>query len=87
MVSLISDKDVQNISAHMGIDAKNVLAVDNPVSRELAYLRPNLLISLIKAALLNQNRFHDDVHLFEIGSVFTRVSKDANSTELRKDVT
>jgi len=29
MVSLISDKDVQNISAHMGIDAKNVLAVDN----------------------------------------------------------
>ena len=84
MVSLISDKDVQNISAHMGIDAKNVLAVDNPVSRELAYLRPNLLISLIKAALLNQNRFHDDVHLFEIGSVFTRVSKDANSTEVEE---
>ena len=80
MVSLISDKDVQNISAHMGVNAEDMLAVDNPVSRELAYLRPNLLIGLMKAALLNQNRFHDDVHVFEVGSVFRRISKKENSS-------
>jgi len=81
MVSLISDKDVQNIAAHMGVNVEDALAVDNPVSRELAYLRPNLLIGLMKAALLNQNRFHDDVHVFEIGSVFRGMSKGNNSSE------
>ena len=81
MVSLISDKDVQNIAAHMGVNVEDALAVDNPVSRELAYLRPNLLIGLMKAALLNQNRFHDDVHVFEIGSVFRRTCKGNNSSE------
>ncbi|WP_018962931.1 phenylalanine--tRNA ligase subunit beta [Coprothermobacter platensis] len=74
MVSLVSDKDMQSLSSEMHFDMKHAVSVDNPVSRELAFLRPTLLVTLLKAAQLNQNRFQDNVHIFEIGSVFERIS-------------
>ncbi|NPV88532.1 phenylalanine--tRNA ligase subunit beta [Coprothermobacteraceae bacterium] len=64
LVSLLSDRDVELQKL------TEVVAVDNPVSMELAFLRPNLRSTLIKAALLNQNRFKENIHIFEIGSVF-----------------
>jgi phenylalanyl-tRNA synthetase beta chain len=42
----------------------------NPMSQEQAVLRRSLLPGLLRSVSYNQNRDVDDVHLYEIGSVF-----------------
>ena len=63
--SLISEKDLVDI----GLKPKNILRIDNPVSREFEYLRPTLKINLIKALNLNKANF-TEINLFELGKVY-----------------
>ena len=42
----------------------------NPISSEMAIMRPSLLPGLVDAAVHNLNRQHDTVQLFELGMVF-----------------
>ena len=45
-------------------------ALSNPISSEMAVMRPSLWPGLVEAARHNLNRQADDVRLFEIGMVF-----------------
>lgn len=47
----------------------------NPISAELAYLRPSLLCSMLGSVLHNQNRKQHDLRFFEMGHIFTRQGK------------
>lgn len=69
--SLISEKDLENV----GINSENVLRVDNPVSRDFEYLRPNLKINLLKSLRQNTANF-PEVNLFELGKVYLGTSLD-----------
>lgn len=51
------------------IDHDALIALANPVSEEATFLRPTLLVSLLKA--LAKNPIFDPLALFEIGTVFT----------------
>lgn len=63
--SLVSETDL----ASYNINPEKVLRVDNPVSREFEYLRPQLKINLEKA--LHQNQaISKEVNLFELGKVY-----------------
>ena len=46
------------------------LALANPISPELAQMRPSLLPGLLSAAMRNTNRSLADLALFEVGQVF-----------------
>ncbi len=71
--SLISERDIRDI----GFDTEAVLRVDNPISREFEYLRPNLKPNLLKAMLQNKP-YYQEVNLFEIGKVYKGITpKDA----------
>lgn len=63
--SLISESDLQDCK----INPDKILRVDNPVSREFEYLRPNLKINLTKALLQNVSNFKK-INLFELGKVY-----------------
>jgi len=63
--SLISEDDLNTINYNIS----EVLRVDNPVSREFEYLRPNLKINLMKAMKLNNPNF-ENINIFEIGKVY-----------------
>lgn len=47
------------------------LRIDNPISEDLAVMRPSLLPSLLKAAAVNRARGLRDQGLFEVGPEFT----------------
>ncbi len=63
--SLISESDLKQVE----INSEDVLRVDNPVSREFEYLRPNLKSNLIKAVIENKPNF-EEINLFEIGKIY-----------------
>lgn len=65
--SFISKKDLLNWQ----INPEEVLALENPASEETAYLRPTLLINLLKNSGSNF-RFFKEVKIFEIGKVFQK---------------
>lgn len=69
--SLVSEKDLERQS----INSEHVLRVDNPVSRDFEYLRPNLKINLVKGLVQNSANF-PSVHLFELGKVYLGKSLD-----------
>jgi len=48
-----------------------VIALENPISNDFAYLQPTLLINLIKAGGSNL-RFYDSVRIFEISKTFQK---------------
>lgn len=50
------------------------VALENPISREFAYLRPSLLSGLSRAAEENLKHF-DGVRMFEVGKIFARDKK------------
>lgn len=64
--SMLSEKDL----ALDKISPSQVLRIDNPVSRDFEYLRPNLKIGLMKALVLNKPNF-SRINLFELGKVYT----------------
>lgn len=61
--SFISDeeKEIFNI--------ENIIELQNPISHKFRYLRPNLLINLLRNAQ-NNLKFFQDIRLFEWGRVF-----------------
>lgn len=61
---LIGEKDLPD-----EINSQNILRIDNPVSRDFEYLRPNLNINLIKALSENKANFKK-INLFELGKVY-----------------
>ena len=46
------------------------LAIKNPVSDDMAVMRPSLLSGMLKAVSFNLNRNNRDLHFFEIGRTF-----------------
>ena len=61
--SFISEKDKQKL------DLVKLIELENPISDEFKYLRPSLLINLIKNIQENQKNFKQ-FKLFEIGKIF-----------------
>jgi len=70
--SLVSEVDLDKF----GLNTKNVLRVDNPVSREFEYLRPTLKISLVKG-LFENSKFTKEINLFELGKTYRKEDKKA----------
>jgi len=68
--SFVSQKDCQNFA----IDLKNLLEIANPVNEDLRFLRPSLLINLLKNFCAN--REFDSLRQFEIGKVFAKDKRD-----------
>lgn len=65
--SLISEKDLDKI----GQLEKNILRIDNPVSKEFEYLRPDLSFGLINAIISNQTLDKNfKGNFFELGRVY-----------------
>jgi len=52
-----------------GYPSEKMVEVANPVSKRQRYLRPHLLLNLLKAAGENR-KYHEEIKLFEIGEVF-----------------
>jgi len=70
--SFISDKDAKGIG--------NLIELENPVSDEFKYLRPNLIFNLLKLVGFNLKikqiqgkKVGDYLQLFEIGNIFKKV--------------
>jgi phenylalanyl-tRNA synthetase beta chain len=53
-----------------GFLPKDLIEIANPLSSDFQYLRPNLLINLLKVAEKNQKNFQN-IKLFEVGKVFS----------------
>lgn len=68
--SFVSRKDCQNFA----IDLKNLLEIANPVNEDLRFLRPSLLINLLKNFCAN--REFDSLRQFEVGKVFAEDKRD-----------
>lgn len=57
------------------------LALANPLSQELAVMRPALLPGLVEALQRNQTRQQERVRLFELGRVFVAAAEHADERE------
>lgn len=68
--SFVSQKDCQNFA----IDLKNLLEIKNPVNEDLRFLRPTLLINLLKNFC--GNREFAKLRQFEIGKIFAPNRRD-----------
>jgi len=76
--SFISERDLKRLD----IDESVCIRVKNPLSKEEALMRPNLLPGLLKNVATNQ-RNYDEVKIFEIGSVHWS-GKSANLSNPKK---
>ena len=65
--SFLSEKDLVNF----GLNPNETIQVANPVSAAFEFLRPTLIINLLKTAASNF-RFYDQVKIFELGKVFQK---------------
>jgi len=68
--SFVSQSDGKNF----GVDEKNLLEINNPVNEDLRFLRPTLLINLLKN--FSGNREFEKLRQFEIGKVFAQNRRD-----------
>lgn len=68
--SFIDRKDVSATGITPGDLDESLISLENPISEDMAVLRPTLLIGLLRA--LSHNHSHDifDAGLFELGRVF-----------------
>lgn len=67
LYSFVSEADLINFKTK----ANSAVKLLNPTSIETAYLRPTLIINLLKASG-NNFRFFDEVKIFEIGKAFQK---------------
>ncbi len=58
-----------------------LVELENPISMEYKYLRPSLEINLLKN-IKNNQRFFDDIKIFEIGKVFAQINAGKNKEKL-----
>jgi len=63
---MLGPKDFEN----MGIDAGQMIQINNPMNIEESIMRTDLLPCLLKVALHNLNRQVENVMIFEIGKVY-----------------
>ncbi len=63
--SFVSESDLDNF----GIPKRTAIELENPISSEYKYLRPNQIINLLKASEKNL-RYFEDIKIFEIGKTF-----------------
>lgn len=68
--SFISEKDCRNF----GLNEEELLEIKNPVNEDLRFLRPSLLINLLKNFCAN--REFDSLRQFEIGKIFDKNRRD-----------
>lgn len=68
--SFISGKDCRNF----GINEEKLLEIKNPVNEDLRFLRPSLLMNLLKNFCAN--REFDSLRQFEIGKIFEKNRRD-----------
>jgi phenylalanyl-tRNA synthetase beta subunit len=61
-------------SPFVGISSKEAIKVDNPLDSNRAFLRTNLIDSLVENLLFNERRQKDSVKLFEISDIYTSES-------------
>ncbi|MFV9875547.1 MAG: phenylalanine--tRNA ligase subunit beta [Rickettsiales endosymbiont of Dermacentor nuttalli] len=54
---------------------KPELHIQNPISSELDYMRPNIIANLLDALKRNQLRHYNDMSLFEVGPVFSEIDQ------------
>jgi len=61
-------------------NVKSELTLQNPISLDLNYMRPSIILSLLKIASKNFARSVKDLSLFEVGPVFDSVSPEDEKT-------
>jgi phenylalanyl-tRNA synthetase beta subunit len=69
--SFVSEKDLQKT----GVDTKAVLAIENPMSHEQAFLRNSLLSSHLQVAKRNNTYYQESYGYFELARAYSANSK------------
>ena len=69
--SLVSDELLEKVD----IDSKTTLALKNPLSEEIKFLRPTLVPSLLMNIKDNEAK-KDELHLFEISKIYKPTTND-----------
>jgi len=78
--SLINQKSAEDFTT------KNTIKLSNPISEDLATLRPSILPGALQVLKWNKNRKISDQQLFEIGNIFYLENKDLNSRKEFKKI-
>ncbi|MEK7566481.1 MAG: phenylalanine--tRNA ligase subunit beta, partial [Patescibacteria group bacterium] len=78
--SFISDKEGE---LDFGFAKNKLIELENPISSQFKYLRPNLEIGLVKN-ISDNSRFFNEVHIFEIGKIFSAGGGPADGGEIGK---
>jgi len=69
--SFISQKDAENFN----YNNKELIEIENPISSDFQYLRPTLIINLLKNIDKNYKNFKE-IKIFELGKVFNKTFKE-----------
>ncbi len=77
MIECCTFSFVKESKAALFSEIKNSLKIANPISSELNYMRPSLLINLLDAVAKNSNFGNYNLSLFEVASVFNDVTPEA----------
>ncbi|MBU2540287.1 MAG: phenylalanine--tRNA ligase subunit beta [Candidatus Omnitrophica bacterium] len=65
----------------LSVDGKEIVRIENPLSKEQEVLRLSLLAGLLDVAAYNFNRSIDDVNIFEMGAVFKDTSSKIEESQ------
>jgi phenylalanyl-tRNA synthetase beta chain len=68
---------IADAAARLAVGSGDLVLLENPLSSDMNSLRPSLMPGLLDSLRHNLSRKNDDVALFEIGRVFTRVNGQA----------
>lgn len=80
--SLVSETDIEQLH----LNSKEILRVDNPVSREFEYLRPSLKIGLLNGLSENE-KFAKEINLFELGKIYKNKDREVSEEYFLSAVT
>jgi phenylalanyl-tRNA synthetase beta subunit len=75
--SFVSEKDLQKTAS----SSEDVLAIENPMSHEQAYLRSSLLSSHLQTAARNKSYYEDIYGYFELARVYIKNQKSPTLTD------
>ncbi len=82
---LLTDRDYQEVITYSFVDPRinglfddgdAAIRIANPIAENMSVLRTNLWSGLVRALIINLNRQHRRVRLFEIGHTFHRHRRD-----------